>query len=195
MAVWASLRFRHLKPWLQAVCPPAALGEPLQQILELALDQEKALHRVGPHVSTMFFDKTKCLDKIVLPIVSSLWTSLGGPSCVMNALTGFYSTLQRRFKINGCVGPCWQSTAPIQGCALSVTMIHLLMGVWCQRNTSLGLRPRAYFDDSPVSFTAGSAPDAQRAWAWTGRGRYQILCSGPSTMLYTVCENGDRRCS
>ena len=83
-AAWASLRFKHLKPWRQAVCPASALGEPLQQILELALTQEEALHGVGSQATTMFFDKAKCFDKLVLPIISAVWTALGGPSTVLS---------------------------------------------------------------------------------------------------------------
>ena len=79
-ASWASLRFRHIKPWLYKVCPPSVLGEPLEQVLDMALRQEEYLHGLGPSLSTMFLDKTKCFDKIVLPIWSALWTALGGPS-------------------------------------------------------------------------------------------------------------------
>ncbi|CAE7772632.1 rnh1 [Symbiodinium sp. CCMP2592] len=43
-------------------------------------------------------------------------------------------------------------------------MIHVLMGVWCRRNTTLGLRPRAYFDDSRVSFPSDSVEAATAAW-------------------------------
>lgn len=43
-------------------------------------------------------------------------------------------------------------------------MIHLLMGVWCQRNSSLDLQARAYFDDSRVSFAASNADAARQAW-------------------------------
>ena len=36
-ASWASLRFRRIKPWLYRFCPPAVLGEPLEQVLDMAL--------------------------------------------------------------------------------------------------------------------------------------------------------------
>eukprot|EP00435_Cladocopium_sp_Y103_P017722 s497_g4.t1 len=163
-AVWASLRFRQMKPWLQAVCPPSVFGEPLEQALEMALAQEEALYGLTPATSTLFFDKTKCFDKLVLPIVSGLWAALGGPPGVLLALEGFYGSLTRRFKINGAVGDAWCSNAPLQGCALSVAMIHLLMGIWCQRNEALGLHPRAYFDDSRVSFGASDGQAATAAW-------------------------------
>eukprot|EP00438_Fugacium_kawagutii_P006310 Skav234963 [mRNA] locus=scaffold943:53567:56965:+ [translate_table: standard] len=38
------------------------------------------------------------------------------------------------------------------------------MSVRCQRNSSFGLQPRAYFDDSRVSFAADSTEAAQQAW-------------------------------
>ena len=78
-AVWASLRFRQITPWLQRVCPPSVFGEPLEQALEMSLAHEEALLGLAPALSTMFFDKTKCFDKFVLPVVSSVWSALGGP--------------------------------------------------------------------------------------------------------------------
>ena len=163
-AVWASLRYRHIKLWLHRVCPSEVLGEPLEQVLEMALLHEEAVNGVSASLSTMFFDKTKCFDKIVLPIWAGLWAAIGGPRRLICALEGFYGNLTRRFKINGVLGEPWQSTAPLQGCALSVAMIHVLMGVWCRRNTKLGLLPRAYVDDSRVSFESSNVQAATAAW-------------------------------
>ena len=43
-------------------------------------------------------------------------------------------------------------------------MIHVLMGVWCRRNSKLGLLPRAYVDDSRVSFASDNVEAATAAW-------------------------------
>ena len=80
------------------------------------------------------------------------------------ALEGFYSKLTRHFQINGVLGDPWQSTAPLQGCALSVAMIHVLISVWYRRNSKLGLLPRAYVDDSRVSFASDNVEAATAAW-------------------------------
>ena len=44
----------------------------------MALSHEESINGVSAPLSTMFFVKTKCFDKIVLPVWAALWTNSVG---------------------------------------------------------------------------------------------------------------------
>ena len=61
---------------------------------------------------------------------------LGMDYRVLRALAAMYRQLRRAFRLAGALGAWWQATNGIlQGCPLSVILIHLLTTFWKMRLT------------------------------------------------------------
>lgn len=133
--LWASLRLQEVMVWQETWLHPQAFGfrtgrsatdgySLVAAMVELAQLRGDQLHIVG-------LDYVKCFDRVPQGLVLDLAHRLGLHSSVLHAMRAMYGQLQRRFKVNGCLGAAFAATNGIlQGCPISVSLVNMLTTVW-----------------------------------------------------------------
>ena len=115
-----------------------------------ALKVEKALLE-GEELSGLSLDFQKAFDRVPHEHVFELARAAGLPHHIVNALASCYKNLNRHFKVGAFIGEGFKSTNGIlQGCALSVVLLNLLMHVWAEGVAAEcpGACPTCYADDA-----------------------------------------------
>ena len=133
--VWAGIRLENVMEWQEQWVHPYAYGfrshkgtgdayTLLMTMVELSSITGSEFHVIG-------LDYVKCFDRVPQGIVLAVASRLGLDLSVCRALGAMYETLQRAFKLNGCMGSFFHATNGIlQGCPLSVALINMLTTVW-----------------------------------------------------------------
>ena len=134
-SIWASTRFKHLTPWLQAFAPPSLLGgipgrsrdaSAIDLSLEFQENQDDRSHDpIG-----IFIDRTKCFDMIVSDFAIQIAEDIGPPCQVARALKGFYANQLKFFKVGRFYGRSVQLfNSAVQGCSMSIILVNALYAI------------------------------------------------------------------
>ena len=133
---YTGLRFRQLQEWQNTVMPKQLLGgikgrnmsevfSRIQLDIDFAKNQNEAL--IG-----LKLDKSKCFDRLVPSITSSLLVAFGVPGGLVTFFLQMYTGLKRFLAYKEWVAttPTTASNGLIQGCSLSLLAINVHMAVW-----------------------------------------------------------------
>ncbi|KAJ9446314.1 Ribonuclease HI [Diplonema papillatum] len=194
--IWAAIRAKNAQSWMDELAPEGLHGcrpghSTEDLFWHLAAEIEEA-HLMGRPLHGIAFDFKKCFDSVPIDITLRLAKRLGFNRKVLRALKAAYRQMQRHFKVNGTVGVGFIPTNGImQGCAISVILIGLLISVWMRHVAQEGC-PRSYVDD--VTATAREANHLQTianktaimSALWTGPSRRAV------EMVMQVLHHGHR---
>ena len=132
--VWAAARMAQCHLWQDKWIQPGQHGSRKQHstsdaLAKMTIAMETAMAE-GKGISGVAVDLSKAFDNVPIEIVFRVVEELGIDTRLLRALRGMYASIQRRFKINGCVGEAFRSTNGIlQGCPLSVMLLNALMAI------------------------------------------------------------------
>ena len=133
---YTGLRFKQLQSWQGQIMPKQLFGgikgrnmsEVFSQIqLEIDFAKQQGTDLIG-----LKLDKSKCFDRLIPSVTSSLFLAFGVPAGVVTFFIQLYTNLRRFLAYKE-----WISTTPttapnglIQGCSLSLLAINVHMAVW-----------------------------------------------------------------
>eukprot|EP01063_Lacrimia_lanifica_P009520 TRINITY_DN164_c3_g1_i2.p1 TRINITY_DN164_c3_g1~~TRINITY_DN164_c3_g1_i2.p1 ORF type:complete len:1828 (+),score=137.10 TRINITY_DN164_c3_g1_i2:784-6267(+) len=153
--MWSATRLRHMMDWQETWIAEGQHGFRRRQgcddvLLRMGVWMEEALVD-GMPLNPACFDFAKCFDSVPVEVVFALAEELGMPETVRRPLMGVYDQLRRRYRVPGGVGEEFRASAGIvQGDALSVLLINLLLAVWSedvQLQELTRKAPQLYADD------------------------------------------------
>ena len=150
--IWAAIRARGASSWLDKFvphgihgCRPKHSAEDLFWNLAAALEHA---HLNSQPLHGIAVDFKKCFDTVPTEIAFKLAERLGFNQTVLHTLRAAYDGMERHFKAGGSIGEGFTPTNGImQGCALSVALINLVISVWVLDVEDGGDSGESYVDD------------------------------------------------
>lgn len=134
--LWSKVRFQDLTPWMLDVFPPEIYGglkgkKTSDVAHHIAIRCEKAI-ATKKDIIGIKIDRSKCFDRIDVPIVATLAARLGMPQKFLNVWTQMYCGFRRFLCYAGFIDSCelGSNNGVAQGDAASVIAINILMSVW-----------------------------------------------------------------
>ena len=150
---WATVRLKHLKPWVQQWAMPemfagvpGAGAEDAWWLTSCALE---SAHLTGNKVTGGALDLHKCFDQINRQLAILLLLAAGMPPKIVQAYASYHSTLVVYNALAGGFGKAYHKVLSIpQGCPFSMMIIALMMRPWlCLVTLSNIIQPRVLADD------------------------------------------------
>jgi ribonuclease HI/exonuclease III len=166
--VWAATRLRDLMPWQEQWLPATLFGfrqkHGTQDLYWHVAFQIERANITNTPIYGVQFDFQKCFDSIPHKIMFGLAEALGIPERLLRPLRTLYGQLRRRFRVAGHVGePFIPSNGILQGCALAVVLLNIIMTVWCRviKANVAAATPAGYADD--VGIQTSTRPELRAA--------------------------------
>lgn len=138
---WSRASYRLMTNWMHSWMPEGMIGgrkghSATSITWQTQLGIELAANSDQQSVACMY-DRVKCFDRIVRPIVYAVEKQMGMPDWITTASRKFYDQLNNSLQLGPFVGEFFHAGAGLgQGCALSVMRINVLMCIWLRRHLS-----------------------------------------------------------
>ena len=134
--LWSKVRFHDLTPWMLNVFPTeihgGIKGKKTSDVAHnIAIRCERAIV-TKKDVIGIKIDRSKCFDRIDVPIIASLAARLGMPKQFLNVWTQMYQGFRRFLCFSGFIDTTElaSNNGVAQGDAASVIAVNVLMSVW-----------------------------------------------------------------
>ena len=133
---YTGLRFKQLQNWQQQIMPKQLFGgikgrnmsEVFSRVqLEIDFAKQQNTDLIG-----LKLDKSKCFDRLIPSVTSSLFLAFGVPVTVVTFFIQMYTNLRRFLAYKEWISPTSTTAANglIQGCSMSLLAINVHMAVW-----------------------------------------------------------------
>ena len=151
---WAACRVQELISWQQGwLSKKVSSYRPEAGCEDIWLTQALAIEHAllfDEPIAGISLDFAKAFDRIPVHILLRLAKTIGVEEGIINAMTGMYQQMQRRWKVGPFIGEAFTSMNGIlQGCPLSVVLLNTLIHIWVCAVEELEptASPSAYADD------------------------------------------------
>ena len=164
-SLWSSLRFKHLREWQSAICPPSLVGGLSGRSADVS-EWEFSLDVLGAggesRWTSILLDRFKCFDLLLPKVGFGVAVRLGMPPHIANAALNFYENQYKFFKLGSAFGDrVLYSNSAVQGCSMSILIVNTLYSVFANHLvvTAPIVEFRSFIDDA--KFWAPSCEEAQ----------------------------------